>query len=117
MGRITVLVSPRSPNGLAIIADADTGRQSSIYLAKRHPGGRWEPWPMPEAWRQSLEDIGFNVPRVAPMSRDSAPIDAFRHLWETWSIAQVRAFRVRLAGIETRWERLMVRRRIAKARR
>lgn len=114
MERITVLVPPRSPDGLAIIADTPTGQRARIYLAKHHPGGRWEPWPMPEAWRQSLEDIGFNVPQVR--ANDSAAIDALRHLWGTWNIAQVRAFRVRLAGIETRWERVMARRRIAKAR-
>jgi hypothetical protein len=45
------------------------GQAASVYLAKRiHTGGSilWEPQPMPEAWRQSLADIGFNVPMVTP---------------------------------------------------
>lgn len=61
MERITVLVPARAPGGAAIIADSD----GALYLAVLQPGGRWEPQPMPEAWRLRLMAMGFVVPMVA----------------------------------------------------
>jgi hypothetical protein len=65
---ITILVPAREPGGLAIVAECGpVGQAATLYLAKRNAAtGRWEPQPMPEAWRQSLADIGFNVPMVTP---------------------------------------------------
>lgn len=65
MERITQLVPPRSPDGLALIA-ATEGRDqpARVYLATLKPGGRWEPQTMPPAWRAALVAMGLNVPAV-----------------------------------------------------
>lgn len=67
MERITILLPAREPGGPAIIAATESRDEPArIYCATLKPGGRWEPQPMPEAWRQSLMDMGFSVPLVAP---------------------------------------------------
>jgi hypothetical protein len=72
-GRIVVLVKDALP-GLDLIAidrreAGEAPTRAPIYLAKRresgvYAGGVYDPIPMPDALRASLETVGFFVPVV-----------------------------------------------------